>query len=215
MSDHSKPPGRFISLDGPDGGGKTTQAARLVARLRDGGREVVSCRDPGGTPLGDRLRAILLDRGELHPVMRAEMLLFMASRAQLVDEVIRPALDRGAIVVSDRFLLANVVYQGYAGGLPVEELWTVGKVATGGLFPDLILLLDLPLEVAQARVGTARDRMEDRPEAYHRAVREGFLTAAKTYPAPLQIIDAGRDPEVVAHQIQAEVDRVLALDPRA
>lgn len=207
--------GRFIALDGPDGGGKTTQVTRLIDHLRGQGREVIACRDPGGTALGDRLRAILLDRGPLNPTMRAEMLLFMASRAQLVAEVIRPAIARGSVVISDRFLLANVVYQGYAGGLPIDELWSVGQVATGGLWPDLTLILDVPLAVAQGRVGAARDRLEDRPESYHTAVREGFLTAARSYPAPIKIIDAGQEPTTVSMAIRDEVDRVLALDSRA
>ena len=113
---------RFIALEGPDGSGKTTQAARLVGWLRDQGQEVVACRDPGGTGLGDRLRSILLDRSELTISLRSEMLLYMASRAQLVEEVIQPALTAGKIVVSDRFLLSNVVYQGYAGGLDRTQI---------------------------------------------------------------------------------------------
>ncbi len=129
MTETSSPGRRgfFLTLDGPDGGGKTTQAARLVDWLRAEGHDVVACRDPGGTPLGDRLRALLLDRSELAIGLRAEMLLYMASRAQLVEEVVRPAIEAGKVVVSDRFLLANVVYQGYAGGLEVEELWRVGR----------------------------------------------------------------------------------------
>src|SRR5947209_6425101 len=129
--------GRFLVLDGPDGGGKTTQAASLAGWLRARGVEVVTCRDPGGTSLGDRLRAILLDRETVNLALRAEMLLYMASRAQLVEEVIRPALAGGAVVISDRYLLANVVYQGYAGGLGVDRVSRVGLEATGGLLPDL------------------------------------------------------------------------------
>lgn len=206
--------GFFISLDGPDGGGKTTQAARLAAWLRDTGREVVTCRDPGGTALGDRLRAILLDRHDTPIGMRAEMLLYMASRAQLVEEVLAPALGAGKVVVSDRFLLANVVYQGLAGGLPAEQLWDVGQVATAGLLPDLTLLLDVPPDVALARMGGTRDRIEDRPESYRRAVREGFLRAAPSYPAPLVVIDATADPEAVFQHIQREVARALGGSPR-
>jgi dTMP kinase len=204
--------GRFVSLDGPDGGGKTTQAARLVEWLRSRGFEVVACRDPGGTPLGERVRSILLDRSAVEPTLRAEMLLFMASRAQLVEEVIRPALDAGKVVVSDRYLLANVVYQGYAGGLPVETLWEVGRAATGGLMPDLTLLLDVLPDVARARIGSARDRMEDRADVAR--VRAGFLEAATAYPAPIRTIDASADPEAVAQQIRDEVAHALAIDPR-
>ncbi len=215
-------PGWFVVLDGPDGGGKTTQAKSLAEWLGGTGREVVTCRDPGGTALGDRLRSILQDRDSVPLSMRAEMLLFMASRAQLVEDVIRPALRRGAIVLSDRFLLANIVYQGHAGGLGVDEVGRVGREATGGLFPDLTILLDVPLDLARARVGAARDRIEDRPESYHAAVRAGFAHAAELakrgacsyYPAPLVVVDASAGPDAVAERIRSEVERALALDPR-
>lgn len=208
-------PGLFIALEGPDGSGKTTQAARLVDWLRGLGREVVACRDPGGTPLGDRLRSILLDRDGALIGLRAEMLLYMASRAQLVEEVIRPALKAGRIVVSDRFMLSNVVYQGYAGGLPVEEVWRVGQAATGRLLPDLTLLIDVPPEVAHARVGPPRDRLEDRPDAFRRLVREGYLRALDDYPTPFALVDGSADPETVALSLQTEVARALALGSRS
>jgi dTMP kinase len=207
--------GLFLSLDGPDGGGKTTQAARLAAWLRDRGLNVVACRDPGGTALGERLRTILLERSALAVSLRAEMLLYMASRSQLVEEVIRPALARGEIVVSDRYLLANVVYQGYAGGLEPDEIWRVGAAATGGLMPDLTLLIDVPADVARVRVGAPRDRMEDRPDAFRDSVRRGFLDAAATYSTPIVVIDGSADADAVAAQIQIEVARVLALRVRS
>src|SRR5262249_29501868 len=132
--------GRFLSLDGIDGTGKSTQARLLADWLRQRGLEVVEAVDPGGTPLGQGLRAILLSSGHaLAPACAA--LLFMASRAQLVAEVIRPALEAGQVVVSDRFVLANIVYQGYGEGLDVEELRRVGELSTGGLMPDLTLIL--------------------------------------------------------------------------
>lgn len=202
-------PGFFISLDGPDGAGKTTQMGRLADTLRASGRRVVSCRDPGGTPLGDRLRSLLLDRHELAIGMRAEMLLYMASRAQLVEGVIAPALAAGEIVLCDRYLLANVVYQGLAGGLPVDQLWDVGHVATGGLLPDLTLLLDIAPETARSRAGPPRDRIEDRPESYRRAVRDGFLQAAASYPAPIVTIDASGDSDTVFQHLHREVARAL------
>ncbi|MDX2038923.1 MAG: dTMP kinase [Isosphaeraceae bacterium] len=208
----AEPRGRFVVLDGPDGGGKTTQVARLVEWLRSRGLEVVACRDPGGTAIGEKLRAILLDRGDSPPAMRTEMLLFMAARAQLVSEVIEPALERGAIVVSDRFLLANIVYQGHAGGLSVEELRTVGRIAVNGLAPDLTMILDLPVELGRARVGSARDRLEDRSDDYHRAVRNGFLEELETLQGASMVIDASCDPETVTTRIRAEVSRVLAID---
>jgi dTMP kinase len=215
-------PGVFLVLDGPDGGGKTTQVANLAAWLRAQGREVVTCREPGGTPLGDRLRSILLDRGAVHLGIRAEMLLFMASRAQLVQEVIRPALEAGKVVVSDRFVLATIIYQGYASGLGVDDVGQVGLTATGGLFPDLTLILDVPTPTARSRVGRARDRIEDRPDDYHARVRVGFLRAADEarrgqcayYPAPIVVVDASADLATVTEKIQSEVARVMALDPR-
>ena len=206
--------GFFISLDGPDGCGKTTQAASLVAWLTEQGREVVACRDPGGTALGDRLRSILLGRHDVAIGMRSEMLLYMASRAQLVDEVIRPALAAGRIVVCDRYLLANVVYQGRAGGLPVEELWQVGRVATGGLTPDLTIVLDIAPETARERTGGPRDRIEDRGPDFQQRVREGFLREAETYPAPIVVLDASAPTERVALSIRSEVARVLGQSPR-
>lgn len=215
--------GLFLTLDGPDGGGKTTQAAQLAAWFRARGREVVTCRDPGGTSLGERLRAILLDRGTVNLALRAEMLLYMAGRAQLVEELIRPALQAGRVVVSDRFLLSNIVYQGYAGGLSVDEVARVGMAATGGLLPDLTLVLDVPPSEARSRVGPARDRIEDRSEAYHARVRQGFLEAARAaeqgqgecsyYPAPIALIDASADSEAVFSRIRSEVERVVALGP--
>jgi dTMP kinase len=216
----------FVTLDGPDGGGKTTQAARLAAWLRDRGRDVVTCREPGGTALGEGLRLILLDRATVNLTLRAEVLLYMASRAQLVEEVIRPALAAGKVVVSDRFLLSSIVYQGHAGGLSVAEVARVGLVATGGLLPDLTLVLDIAPEAARSRVGGARDRIEDRPDDYQRRVREGFLRAAQGgsegneaggrpgYTAPIVVIDAGADPDTVFTRICNEVERALALGSR-
>ena len=214
--------GRFIVLDGPDGGGKSTQVALLADWLRSLGLEVATCRDPGATALGDRLRSILLDRDSVPISMRSEMLLYNAGRAQLVDEVIRPALEAGRIVVSDRYLLANVVYQGYAGGLGVDLVGTVGLAAVGGLLPDSTLILDVPLEVARSRVAQARDRIEDRSDDYHAKVREGFLNAARAsdeglcsyYPAPMSLISGLGGVEDVSRRIRNEVSRVLALDPR-
>jgi dTMP kinase len=215
--------GLFLTLDGPDGGGKTTQVARLGGWLRARGLDVVTCRDPGGTAVGERLRAILLDRATVHLATRAEMLLYMAIRAQLVEEVIRPALAAGKLVISDRFLLANIVYQGDAGGLPVTEVGQVGIMATGGLLPDLTVVLDIDPLTARTRVGTARDRIEDRPDDYHRRVRDGFLRAARAadaggcpaYPAAIAVIDAAADPETVFTRICNEVERALALGPRS
>jgi dTMP kinase len=218
-------PGKFLVLDGPDGGGKTTQCARLADWLTTKGHTVVTCRDPGGTALGNRLRAILMDRDSVPISIRSEMLLFMASRAQLVEETIAPALEAGKVVVSDRYLLANVVYQGIAGGLLEEEIAMVGMIATSGLLPDLTLVLDITPSAALERIGAGRDRIEDRPIFYRERVRAGYLAAASEasggdrtacpyYPAPISVIDASADPDLVFQQIQREVERVVALDSR-
>jgi dTMP kinase len=220
-------PGLFLVLDGPDGGGKTTQAARLAEWLRGLGLEVVTCRDPGGTALGDRLRSLLLERGSITVSMRAELLLFMAARAQLVEEVIAPALAAGRVVVSDRYLLANIVYQGSAGGLLEEEIALVGMVATAGLMPDLTIVLDIAPEAARARVGPARDRIEERPLFYHERVRAGYLGVAQAqrdvdpnrpagstcYPAPIALIDASLESETVFARIQAAVAGLFGHNP--
>jgi dTMP kinase len=207
--------GLFVALDGPDGGGKTTQAARLAAWLRAQDRAVINCRDPGGTPLGDRLRDLVLKRSDLKISLRAEMLLYMASRAQLVEDVIRPALAEGLVVISDRYLLANLVYQGHAGGLDLDELRQVGRASTGGLWPDLTIVLDVPRAVAEARVGAPRDRIEDRPLTFRERVRSGFLELARSYPSPVVVIDGTAGPDEVAARIQDEVARALALGPRS
>jgi dTMP kinase len=215
-------PGIFLVLDGPDGGGKTTQAARLTAWFERAGHSVVTCRDPGGTALGERVREILLAHDTVPISLRTEMLLYMASRAQLVEEVIAPALAAGRVVISDRYLLANIVYQGSAGGLLEEEIALVGMVATGGLLPDLTLILDVAPDVASSRRNRPRDRIENRPLFYHERVRAGYLTAAPRdaagqcgfYPAPIVLIDASTDPEAVFERIKSEVERVVALRPR-
>ncbi|MBL8794867.1 MAG: dTMP kinase [Planctomycetia bacterium] len=196
--------GPFISLDGIDGTGKSTQCRLLADLLRDWGRDVVVCADPGDTAVGNRLRELVL--GKQHALaLPCEALLFMASRAQLTAEVIRPALAAGRAVISDRFTLANVVYQGHAGGLDIEELWRVGRLATGGLEPELTVVLDLPVETAQARRNRPPDRVESRGRDYHERVRAGFLAEARRRPESIQVVDAGQTVEVVFQQVRALV----------
>jgi dTMP kinase len=199
----------FISLDGLDGSGKSTQCRLLAEWLRARGYEVTPCADPGGTAIGKIIREILLGhRGEM--AMTCEALLFMASRAQLVQEIIRPALARGRIVVSDRFGLANIAYQGYAGGLEPEALRQVNHLATRGLDPDLTVVLDLPVEVTMSRRCEAADRVESRDAAYHERVRQGFLAEARRQPERIRIVDASLPAPEVHRHICEEVARVLA-----
>jgi dTMP kinase len=204
----------FISLDGLDGTGKSTQCRLLADWLRRQGHAVTECTDPGGTAIGDVIRDLLLDRRR-EMTLPCEAFLFMASRAQLTAEVIRPALDAGHIVLSDRYLLANVVYQGHAGGLDPNLLWEIGKLATGGLEPDLTMVLDLPIETAIGRLGRPADRMESRESSYHARVRSGFLAEAQRRPDLIRVIDAGQPVAVVQQRIQEEVAGVLAAGPRA
>lgn len=206
--------GFFLSLDGVDGTGKSTQCRLLADWLRGLGREVVSCVDPGSTPIGNAIRDILLHRPEAL-TLPGEAFLFMASRAQLVAEVIRPALEAGQVVVSDRFLLATVVYQGHAGGLDIDLLWRMGDLATGGLRPDLTVVLDVPREVARARRKSAPDRVERRPEEYHQRVRAGFLAEAARDPERVRVVDASDDVAAVHERICREVAGVLGTNPRA
>lgn len=200
--------GLFLTLDGLDGAGKTTQAALLADWLRARGRTVIECRDPGSTELGQHLRQLLLNyRGPMDPA--CEALLFMASRAQLVAEVIRPALDAGHVVVSDRFLLANVVYQGHAGGLDPELLWQAGRLSTGGLEPHLTLVLDLPLEESLRRRKGVADRLEGRDLDFHARVRAGFQHEAQRRPDRVRLIDAARPSEQVQEALRCAVEPML------
>jgi len=192
----------FFSIDGGDGTGKSTQVGLLCEWLRQLGHDVLACRDPGSTPLGEAVRGIVLHGHDLRIGRRSEMLLYMAARAQLTEEVIRPALEAGKIVVSDRYLLSNVVYQGYGGGLDVPALWEVGRVATGGLLPDLTIVLDLPVEKAASRLQRALDRMEQQGGAFHARVRQGFLDEAARQPERVVVVSADRPIEQVQDAIR-------------
>jgi dTMP kinase len=195
----------FISIDGGDGCGKSTQVNLLGEWLRERGREVVACRDPGSTQLGEAVRNIVLHRHDLHIDRRSEMLLYMAARSQMVEEVIRPALAQGKTVVSDRYLLANVAYQGYGGGLDVGQLWEVGRVATAGLMPDLTIVLDVPPEIAAARMARPLDRMEQQGAEFHARVRQGFLTEAARAKNKTVVLSAAGTIE----DIQAEIRKLV------
>ena len=197
--------GVFIVLEGGEGVGKTTQWQRLAAALRASGTEVVALREPGGTPAGDELRRVLLDpRSELTP--ESEALLFAASRAQLVRDVIAPALERDAIVLVDRFLLSTYAYQGAGRGLSIDALRSANHFATGGLAPDVTLLLTMPLDDAMARMRSRgeADRLEREGGEFHRRVHAAFVSAAdrewqERHPevGPVYPIDASGSPDLV------------------
>jgi dTMP kinase len=197
----------FFSFDGIDGVGKSTQVRLFCQWLTDEGREVVECRDPGTTPLGEEVRRILLASHDGMPIgPRAEMLLYMAARAQLVDDVIRPSLAAGRTVVSDRFLLANIVYQGYAGGVDVEMVRRVGAAAVAGVMPDCTFMLDMDPAEALARVGRQLDRVERRGDAYRERLRAGFLAEAQIIGPTVHVVNAAQTLEAV----QSDVRRIAA-----
>jgi len=191
--------GRFITLEGPEGAGKTLQAKRLASALRADGRSVVLTREPGGTRLGDYLRKVVLarDGGVIEP--RADALVFNAARAQLVAEVVTPALAAGSVVVCARFADSTLAYQGFGAGVPLEELRVIATIATRGLVPDLTILLDVEAAVGLARKADAdRTRFEhDFDVEFHARVRAGFLELAKGEPFRFRVIDASRAPDAV------------------
>ena len=200
----------FFSFDGTDGVGKSTQMELFCDALRSRGHDVVACRDPGSTPLGDQVRQILLGSGPETPIGRpCEMFLYMAARAQLVEEMILPALAADKTVVSDRFLLANVVYQGHAGGLDVDEIWRIGRVATTGAAPDLTFLLDMPPAAAGGRISRELDRMEQQGDEFRERLRAGFLAEAKRDPDRIVLINADQSVEAVQAEILVAAERVL------
>ncbi len=192
----------FFSFDGIDGVGKTTQMNLFCQWLGEQGHEVVTCRDPGSTPLGERVREILLTSGDETPIAaRSEMLLYMAARAQLVEQVIQPALAEGKTVVSDRFLLANIVYQGHAGGIDINAIRDVGQVTTQGLSPDCTFLLDMLPTAARDRMGNELDRVESRGNEYRQKLREGFLSEAQHMGKSIHVIDAARPVETIQTEL--------------
>jgi dTMP kinase len=206
----------FITFEGIEGCGKTTQVALLADRLRRQGLEVVTTREPGGCPIADAVRGILLHPGNTALVPRAELLLYAAARAQHVAEVIRPALQRGEIVLCDRYLDATVAYQGFGRGLDLALIDELNLVAADGLFPDLTLLFDLPpeegLSRATRRNATAtvsEDRFERESLAFHRRVREGYLHLARTH-ARFRLVDATGSIEEVGNRLEEVVRPVLA-----
>ncbi|MBN2490205.1 MAG: dTMP kinase [Planctomycetes bacterium] len=207
----TEPRGRLVVLDGPEGSGKSTQVARLEAHLQRAGRSVAVFRDPGGTPAGERIRALLLDPG-MGPVdPLTEILLFLASRAQLLAEKVRPALARGERVLLDRFHYSTVAYQVHGlgeGKLPPATLELIRGV-NGGLEPDRVVLLDVPPEVGMARLAGARDRIERRDLAFHTRVRRGFLAQAEADPGRIRVVDATAPAREVFRRILAEVGDVL------
>ncbi|MBF9070611.1 dTMP kinase [Streptacidiphilus fuscans] len=211
---HRAGTGFFIALEGGDGAGKSTQAQALAEWIRSKGHEVVLTREPGGSAVGQRLRAMLLDVANTGISHRAEALIFAADRAEHVDSVILPALERGAVVITDRYADSSIAYQGAGRDLDGADVARLNRWATGGLVPDLTVLLDVAPSAARERFTEAPDRMESEPEVFHQRVRAAFLELAAADAARYLVVDAGQPPQAVTTAIRHRLDRELPLSEK-
>lgn len=214
MPTSSQPAGKLISFEGSEGSGKSTQIARLAAHLQKAGRTVVATREPGGTELGERIRDILLHKDEGQGMCaEAELLLFTAARAQLVRTVIAPALQRGAVVLIDRYLDSSTVYQGAARNLAAGPVAAVNGFAVGEVMPHLTVVIDVPTEVSLARVRARStgqpDRIERENAAFFQKVRDAYLQLGKDWPKRVIVVDGTQSPDVIDQQIWTEVQKRL------
>jgi dTMP kinase len=207
---HQKPAGRLISFEGSEGSGKSTQIARLAAHFQKAKRDVITTREPGGTEIGEQIRNIIVhnSRGD-EMCAETELLLFAAARAQLVREVLAPALLRGAVVLSDRFLDSSTVYQGIGRNLAADPVNQINRFAVGNVMPDLTVVLDVPETVSLARLkqraSDLPDRMERENIDFYTKVREGYLVLAKSMPERFIVVDGTKGEEVIEKKIWAEV----------
>lgn len=205
--------GLFLSFEGGEGSGKSVQTAALARSLGERGRDVVLTREPGGTAAGERIREILLHAKETPLSPEAQVLLYSAARAQLVREVIRPALDAGKIVIADRYFDSTLAYQGHGHGVSLDAIRQVTRLAVGDLVPDRTFLLDIPVEVGLRRSGwharSQWDRFEVLDAAFHERVRQGYLSLAVAEPRRWVVIAGDRGEEAIASDIRREVDALL------
>jgi dTMP kinase len=216
MANKTKPVGKLISFEGSEGSGKSTQIARLAEHLQKIGRDVLATREPGGTEIGEQIRSIIVHNSkgdEMCP--ETELLLFTAARAQLVREVIAPALLRGAIVLSDRYLDSSTVYQGIARNLAPDPVNQINRFAVGTVMPDLTVVIDVPTDVSLARIrqraSDLPDRMERENIEFYRKVREGYLLLARQWPERVVVIDGTQPPDVIEKEVWASVQQRLGL----
>ena len=199
--------GRFIVFEGSDGSGKSTQFTRFAARCRDAGLTVCEVREPGGTSIGEQIRHVLLEPDNYGMSVRCEMMLYMASRGQLVEETIRPALARGELVLADRFISSTLAYQGTAGGMTVQEILSVARVAVGDVWPELTVIFDVDERVAATRLNPLLDRMEQKGEDFHRRVRQGYLDQAAADPERHLVIDASQEIDAVTEVMMGALEK--------
>ena len=202
--------GTFITFEGIEGSGKSTQAGLLKTFLEGQGLEVLMTREPGGSPIGEQIRRILLDPGNHGMVPLAELLLYEASRCQHVEAVIKPALESGKLVICDRFFDASTAYQGYARGLGIKMVGELNLVATGGRKPDLTIVLDLPVEIGLKRLGKKLDRIEREAVAFHERVRQGYLRIAEDEPARVKVVNAAGTVDDTFSDVRNLVDRLIS-----
>ncbi len=203
--------GKFITFEGSEGCGKSTQSRLLSAYLENKGYSVVYLREPGGTKISEKIREILLDAKNNAMSSVCEMLLYMSARAQIVEEVIKPALAQGKVVISDRFLDSTLAYQGYGLGMDINVINDIGNIATQGIKPDLTVLLDVPLEKGLGYREGVKDRIEQRPLAYHSRVRKGYFKLARLEPNRMKIVKVDEDKSVTQEKIRELVDKLLEI----
>jgi len=198
--------GRFIVIDGPDGAGKSTQLRLLADLLRDQGAQVTETRDPGGTVIGDEIREILLDTAHGEMTIGCEILLYMASRTQLMGEVIGPAVERNECVLCDRWVSSTIAYQVADGRATAEEIMDIYEIALKGTRPDLTIILDVPADVGLARIVGDHDRMEAKGPEFHRNVRELFVRQAAAAPKTMVVVDAAGSVEEVQRRLRLALE---------
>ncbi|MCR4337006.1 MAG: dTMP kinase [Candidatus Omnitrophica bacterium] len=201
--------GKFITLEGSEGSGKSTQSALLEKYLKDKGYSVLLLREPGGVSISENIRSMLLNVKNTAMSKECETLLYMAARAQLVEEIIRPALEKRTIVICDRFLDSTLVYQGYGHGIDLKLIECVGEFATQGIKPDLTFLFDIDSAQGLSRIQRAKDRIELRSLDYHNRVRQGYLALAKKEPKRIKVINVNESKEKIFEKVKSHVDRVL------
>ncbi len=201
--------GKFITFEGSEGSGKSTQIEWIKKYLFEKNKKILFVREPGGVAISEKIRKLLLDVKNEGMSSSCEMLLYMAARAQLVDQEIIPALKKGMIVLCDRFLDSTLAYQGYGNGVDMKMIKKVGSYATQDIQPDLTIIFDIDAKLGLSRIQGAKDRIEQRSITYHNKVREGFVQLAKAYPKRIKLINANKEREEIHGQVKSAVDKLL------
>jgi dTMP kinase len=199
--------GKFITFEGPEGSGKSTQGKLLVKYLKSKGKKAIFLREPGGTAISEKIRRILLDRANHEICHLSEMLLYMAARAQLIQKVIKPTLAKGYFVVCDRFLDSTIAYQGWGLRVDLSLIEHIGNFVTSEIKPDLTIFLDVPIKKGLGACGRILDRIEQRPISYHQRVRRGYLKLAAKYPKRIVIVKPDKDKNVTQSKIRQTVKK--------